>query len=492
MLPPSTASQPAGSAAPAADCASPSKALPLIAFAVDVLIAAYVVGLILIALGGGMEFGLFSVTGASKPLLVLCLLVPLRLTLGGRTWIAGFTERTLFRRTTVTLRDAIRRVHLPPVLIDVLFAVIVTRAATWTIAFLANVLLPPSRARTWDMPFEHHKFAEIFAAWDSGWYFDIARRGYYFNPDGQSSVAFFPLYPMAMRVIAWPFGDSDRTLWLAGIVISGISFVLALTAVHRLTERVCGSREIARRAVLYMAVFPFSLFFTRVYAESLFLLMSVLAVSSAYGGRWWKAGLWGAAATLTRPNGILVGIPLILLALHAPAPAREMVRRAAALLLVPAALAGYSAYVYLLSGNPLAWLAAQSEWGYSLGHPPWQQLLKMFDRLVDFGIYGYFFVSPLAPYRLFHGLVALMFLAVTPAIFRRIGAPLGTYVLVSLLVPLSGNALEGVGRYAAALFPAFMLVACVRSPRFQEAMLVGGSLFLALFVCLWVTQHPIY
>ena len=45
------------------------------------------------------------------------------------------------------------------------------------------------------------RFAETFAAWDSGWYFDIAQRGYYWSASGQSSLAFFPLYPMLMR--AW-------------------------------------------------------------------------------------------------------------------------------------------------------------------------------------------------------------------------------------------------------------------------------------------------
>ncbi|MDQ3488331.1 MAG: hypothetical protein M3468_11435 [Acidobacteriota bacterium] len=54
------------------------------------------------------------------------------------------------------------------------------------------------------MPFKREKLAQIFAGWDSGWYFDIARRGYYFDPEGQSSIAFFPLYPLLMGAVAWP------------------------------------------------------------------------------------------------------------------------------------------------------------------------------------------------------------------------------------------------------------------------------------------------
>jgi hypothetical protein len=93
---------------------------------------------------------------------------------------------------------------------------------------------------------------------------------------------------------------------------------------------------------------------------------------------------------------------------------------------------------------------------------------------------------------LFHGVVALFLLACVPTVFTRLGAPLGCYVLVSLLVPLSGNALSGIGRYGAVLFPVFMMLATIESRRMHEALPIIWSLFLALFVGLFVTWHPIY
>ena len=165
------------------------------------------------------------------------------------------------------------------------------------------------------MPFEAAKFAETFAAWDSGWYFDIAQRGYYWSSSGQSSIAFFPLYPMLMRALAWPFGGGDRALWIAGIALSYACLFLGLAVLHRLTAKMSGDRETARRTLLYIAVFPFAYFFTQVYTESLFLLTSVSAVAAAVASRWGWAGFFGALAALTRPNGILIALPLGLLAL---------------------------------------------------------------------------------------------------------------------------------------------------------------------------------
>jgi hypothetical protein len=193
------------------------------------------------------------------------------------------------------------------------------------------------------------------------------------------------------------------------------------------------------------------------------------------------------------PNGILIGVPLAVLALQGRPGMAALLRRGVALALVPTCLGIFCWYVWTLSGDPLAWLAVQDQhWGYSLGHPPWQQLLKMLDRLERYGWYGYFFVSDMAPYRLLHGVTALVFLGLTPLVFKTLGAGLGLYVLVSLLVPLSGNALEGIGRYSAVLFPVFMAAAAKTGPRGHEAILVVSALFLAALVVLFVTLHPVY
>jgi hypothetical protein len=199
----------------------------------------------------------------------------------------------------------------------------------------------------------------------------------------------------------------------------------------------------------------------------------------------------GALAALTRPHGILVAIPLGLLALRGGTP-RQILGRLLRLAPVPFALVGYSVFVQSLAGDPLAWLSGQQQWGFSLGHPPWEQLLGLLARLERYGGYDYFLTSESAAFRLFHGAAALLLLALTPAVFLRLGAPLGCWVLVSLIIPLTGNALEGIGRYGAALFPVFMILGAARSPRVHEALLVVWSLFLALFVGLFVTWQPIY
>jgi hypothetical protein len=332
---------------------------------------------------------------------------------------------------------------------------------------------------------------EVFAAWDSGWYWDIARHGYYFRPDGESSVAFFPLYPALVRAAAFPFGGGDQATWVAAILVSFAAYVLGVIALYRITERIFGSQEIARRTVLLVAVFPWALFFGRVYTEGLFLLVTVLAISNAYDGRWTQAGCWGALAVLCRPNGILIGVPLVLMALRDRPALRPFAQRSAPLLLLPAALAGYSAYVYTLAGDPLAWLGAQSHWNYSIGNLPWRQLIRITSTFFE-GPYDYFFTSPGATVDLLHGVTALVAIAVMPFVFKRLGVAMGAYVLVSLLVPFSGSSAAGWGRYVAVLFPAFMVVGSSVSPRQLEAIVIVCVVFRTLLSCFFVTWQPVF
>lgn len=99
---------------------------------------------------------------------------------------------------------------------------------------------------------------------------------------------------------------------------------------------------------------------------------------------------------------------------------------------------------------------------------------------MEHGWYEYFLVAPQAPFRLFHGVTALLFLIFVPAIWRRLGTPMAAYVLASLLIPLTANELEGLGRYAAVLFPMFILAGTLESRRLQEIIIIASAHLAAL------------
>jgi hypothetical protein len=471
--------------------ASPSRAVERSLAALDAVIAGCAALVLVYLVAGRIDLGFLTVNRVSKPFLVLLLLASLRAAIPRGSWLTRRLGRAR-ARVAGAVAAAERRTPWAAAAVDAAVAVLTVHVVAKVTTFYANMLFPQAQAGQPAMPFEAARFAQAFAAWDSGWYFEIARRGYFVNAEGQNAIAFFPLYPLLVRALAWPFGGTERALWVAGVVLSYACLFLGLVVLHRLTSARFGDRETARRTVLYLAVFPFAFFFTMVYTESLFLFLSVSAVAAATASRWGLAGALGFLVALTRPNGVLIAVPLGLLALGGRPRPLELARRALAVALVPAGLGVYSAFAWRLTGDPLGWLHAQNAWGYTLGNRPWVELMKVLDGLERFGAYGYFFSDPLAPYYFLHGAVALAVIALVPTVFARLGVALGAYVAVTLYVPLTGNALEGIGRYTATLFPVFMLFGSATSKRVHEALLVAGALVLSLLAGLFITFHKVY
>ncbi len=144
---------------------------------------------------------------------------------------------------------------------------------------------------------------------DSLWFLHIARHGY---SAGNNSAAFYPAYPMLIRLVGFLTAGH---LLIAAYIVSNGALLAALVVFHRLTEREFDPAT-ARRAVLYLAIFPTAFFLFDTYSEALFLLCAVGACYLARSGRWWWAGLAGIGATLTRSTGVALVLALAAEAVH--------------------------------------------------------------------------------------------------------------------------------------------------------------------------------
>lgn len=201
-------------------------------------------------------------------------------------------------------------------------------------------------------PLEPPGFLNYWAHWDGAWYSEIATQGYVER--APESTAFFPLYPMLVKLgSVLPGGPA---LW--GVLISLLCTVFALFFVYRIAEDLYGVRA-ARIATLALAFFPTAFFLNAAYTEALFLALTAGAVWAARVRRnLLLAGLLGALAAATRNLGVLLVIPLFFEWLRLR---REFgVRGLAGLALVPAGLAGYAIFLRERFGDPLIFARQQS------------------------------------------------------------------------------------------------------------------------------------
>jgi hypothetical protein len=135
---------------------------------------------------------------------------------------------------------------------------------------------------------------EVLTA-DVNWYIGIAEHGYHqgpFNAEVPHNWAFFPLFPLSLRLASYVTGE----FVLTGMFISHLFFLLALFLLHRVCLLFGLNGDDADRCLFYLAVFPTSYFFSLPLPESLFLMLTVGSFYFAKRERWWLAGFCGALA----------------------------------------------------------------------------------------------------------------------------------------------------------------------------------------------------
>jgi hypothetical protein len=180
---------------------------------------------------------------------------------------------------------------------EVLLDFVATRAAIIVIAELAAVIIG-QRAGS-HVQESTNLLLNVWGRWDAVHYLTIATQGYQ-----GTDMAFFPLFPLLIRILGSLVGNH----LIAGLLISNASFFFGLLYLYKLLEHEY-DRSVARRAIFYVSIFPSAFFFSAVYTESLFFMLTVASFYYMRSHRWWIAGAIGFFAALTRVEGVLLAVP---------------------------------------------------------------------------------------------------------------------------------------------------------------------------------------
>lgn len=334
-----------------------------------------------------------------------------------------------------------------------------------------------------------HLLFDPWQRWDGQWFLRIAQSGYY-RTDG--SAAFLPAYPSMVRIMAPLFGGDHL---VAACVASWLCFGAALWVLERLL-RVDHDAELATSTLVLLVTFPTAMFFHAAYTESLFLLLSVIALGAARRGSWLLAGFAALGATLTRWTGFGL-VPALLVeawsqtAAHEqgrPVTLRELfsreglrsVRRVRIGAAFSSLIPGLALPIVLLVlgraiGEPWAFTRAQRLWERRLA-PPWVGLIDG-TRVLLPGRPPYLEPLPGGFPRLDHYLggfleahaynlvAALGGLALSFVALRRLRPSYAVWafggVLLPLMTPSRLQPLQSMPRFLVVLFPLFLTLAYV-------------------------------
>jgi hypothetical protein len=209
-----------------------------------------------------------------------------------------------------------------------------------------------------------YSFLGVWERFDTLWYIHIAQFGY----DTPKSVVFYPLYPVLIRAV----GAGISPL-VAGLLVSFCASVFLFWGLHKLFSLDLGHTEV-RMALLLCALWPPAFVFFVGDADSLVLALIVWTVYFARVDKWVCSCLTGFFAGLAKAVGVLVAVPLFVLAW------RE--RKLRTLWSIPPIL-GFASYLLFLkvTGHLTPSEAYSMHWGSRMALP-WETLSASFDQIL--------------------------------------------------------------------------------------------------------------
>ena len=380
--------------------------------------------------------------------------------------------------------------------LDIIWLFIATRLLLVLVTYIGFILFPVPPHVYPVSPVNITALLTSWNHWDAANFTRIAQYGYQTIYD----TAFFPLFPLLVKCIAFLFGNNG---YLAiGMFLSNLALLGSLFVLYQIATDILGE-QIGRRTILYLCIFPTAFFFFAAYNESLFLLLTASSFLAMRRQKWWLAAILGFFAALTRAAGVLLVIPFLYeLWITRDAITSDnkntlhkivsTISRVLPLLIIPLGTLIYCLYCWKLFHNPLAFAAVQSHWDRHITWP-WVGILSSLRELLLIQPFGSFFEVHL----LLDLAATISFIALAILGWRKLRMSYNIWIVLLLFLMLISPAiaqhdvLVSNQRFVLEMFPAFITLAAlsVKYPRLHLGLLISFPFLQATLAMLFVLNR---
>jgi hypothetical protein len=377
------------------------------------------------------------------------------------------------------------------------------------IIVFCGVLLGVAFYEDFDKLLEPSVYSEAIRQYDARSYVRIAEGSYGRVDDYNRTFAFFPGYPLVVRVWSTFTGmttaNSAVAVSNAALFFSSLMFYLYASC---RTQTAPSLRGIA--AFLF---FPTTFFFRMPFSESVFVSLCLLFMLGTVL-RWhpMTVAVIAGLATLVRPVGVAMSLPLCLYVLDRTQQSRwRLAQVSIALLIANAGLLGFMCYQAVTLGNPLAFAESQSAFRIRanfglldtvIAYAAWEPIWSVFDpqspaywkygRELDFWFLSLRVANPV----IFVAFIALVLIGARNKWLSRyeiwLALPL---LLIPYLTKGFSMGMLSQGRYAAVCIPAYLVIGEAMRARGTIMTLVVFLVFavyLASFSMLFAAGYSLF
>jgi len=318
--------------------------------------------------------------------------------------------------------------------------------------------------QSWDIVNMHNR-------WDTYWYLDIIKNGYYLKNDNTlSNVVFFPLYPFLIKVVGFFLAGNYV---LAGWIISMVSLFVACGFFYKLVKEFHPDVN-PELPILLMLIFPTAFFFNIVYTESLFLAITVITFYYVFKKNFYLAGFFAFLGALTHSNGVFLALPILWEIWRINGWKSIFTIRIVPVFFAPLGMLAFLLYDYIKFNDLFLFFKIESAWGRSFSIN-WEHFsLFSHPSIVNMGIDMAF---------------TLFVLTVVFLVYKKLSPLYAVFMSLTILAALTSGTLMSIGRYSLVLFPIFILLAKIKNKTFQQVWIFTSILFLALDIILLVSNY---
>lgn len=303
-----------------------------------------------------------------------------------------------------------------------------------------------------------------FTRWDGPHYINIAKNWYVNQGEYRIFLAFLPLYPILIRLFTFDFNYIN----LSALLVSNISSIIGFSYLFNLVKLDFGDK-VAKKAVLFLSIFPTAYFLSAPYTEGLFFAFLISSIYYARRAKWHLAGILSMFAALTRLTGLLL-LP-VLFAEYLHQKEWKLRRIGLNAFWISLVLVGFLIYLcvnYQVSGNPFMFIYYQQ-------NPPWYNTVNPLLGLKQAWSWA---TTAAFPENITIGAApiafgAVGFLAVLAGLKLRLRLSYNLHMLLTWSLSVSTSWWISVPRYILAMFPMFMLVGLLANRK-----IVSGALIL--------------
>ncbi len=317
---------------------------------------------------------------------------------------------------------------------------------------------------------------------DAPHYLYLAEHGYTAVGEQAKLIVFYPPYPLLIKIFNVFFGN----YFISGIVVSNLAFMAAACVFYELL-RLDYTEEQSFCGLLLMIVAPFSMFYSAIFTESVFLLTTVLCLYFIRTKKPLWIAITGFLACLSRTQGVILFVCALIPVVSDFLKKKQFHwKELLAALVIPLGFFVYLLMNKMMFGNWFQYLEFQAA-------APWYNKAQWFGETLSYCHNMALAYPGLAP-MIYTPQLVLFFvgtLSIFYGVYKKVRTEYLVYTGAYIFTCYTHGWLISGSRYMCACLPLFIIFSATKNKYIRYLIIFVSLILCLIYTKLWLRGESI-